>query len=76
MNYSLTKFYLIAKLQTDTTLELGDILLLKKSHINLQEKVIQTNHQTISIDNEMIITLLENLLSLNIEHDESYLFIN
>lgn len=76
MNYSLTKFYLIAQLQAETTLELGDILLLRKNQINLHEKVIQINHLTISIDNELIITLFENLMSLNIEQDESYLFIN
>lgn len=76
MNTSLIKFYLIAKLQADTTLELSEILLLKKKQIDLNDRVIQMNHQTISIDNKMMITLFENLLSLDIERDESYIFIN
>lgn len=76
MNVSLTKFYLIAKLQADTTLELAEVLLLKKHQINLNEKVIQINSLTISINDEMTLALLRDLLSRNIENEESYLFLN
>lgn len=76
MNASLAKFYLIAKLQADTTLDLAEILLLKRHQINLNKKVIHIDNQTISIQDEMILTLLKVLLSLNIQTEESYLFIN